>query len=317
MLDLKRLMALREVARLESFSAAAVELSLTQSAVSQQVASLEQQLGIRLLDRSPVIALTPAGELLVEHGGHALDHLAAAEAELAAFRGLRAGRLRVGAFASAASGLLPDVLRRFRALQPEVQIALRQLETEASLEALRRGEIDLAITFRYSIAPPREPARAMREWVLFDEDLFIALPASHPRAGQDGVWLDELAGDAWIEALQAGVPLGLLSGGSTTKGFRPGVLFEGDDFGAVLGLVSAESAVAVVPQLAIRDVPDDVVLLPVAPEPLVRTLSVVTLATGRVAPATGAMVDLLIERGRELTAERTRAARRRALHQRS
>jgi DNA-binding transcriptional LysR family regulator len=123
------------------------------------------------------------------------------------------------------------------------------------------------------------------------------------------VWLDELAGDAWIEALQAGVPLGLLSGGSTTKGFRPGVLFEGDDFGAVLGLVSAESAVAVVPQLAIRDVPDDVVLLPVAPEPLVRTLSVVTLATGRVAPATGAMVDVLIERGRELTAERARARR--------
>jgi DNA-binding transcriptional LysR family regulator len=316
MLDLKRLLALRAVARLGSFSAAAVELSLTQSAVSQQVSSLEQQLGLTLLDRGPPIVLTPAGELLVEHGGHALDHLAAAEAELQAFSGLPTGRLRLGAFASAASGLLPEALRRFREIQPDLQISLRQLEPQASLEALRRGEIDVAITFRYSIAPAHEPALALREWPLFDEDLFVALPAAHPRAGCESVWLDELAGDAWIEAADAGIPLGLLAGSSSATGFRPRVLYEGDDFGAVLGLVSAESAVALVPDLAVKDVPDDVVLLPVAPEPLLRTIYVVTLATGRVAPATSAMLEVLAGYGRELTSRRRRAGRTGQRHER-
>src|ERR687883_538520 len=116
MLDVRRLRVLREVAQRGSFSAAAEALSFTQSAVSQQIAALEREAGTTLVERSARgVRLTEAGEILVRHTDVILARLDDAEAELAALSGLRAGRLRLAAFPSAASSIAPEAIARFRA----------------------------------------------------------------------------------------------------------------------------------------------------------------------------------------------------------
>jgi DNA-binding transcriptional LysR family regulator len=298
-LDLKRLVALKEVARLQSFSAAASELSLTQSAVSQQVAALEKQLGVALLDRGPPIVLTTPGRVLVARTTDALAHLSAAEAEIGAFRGLKTGRLRIAAFASALRSFMPEALRRFHASYPDVQVSLRQVEPRTALEALRRGEIDVAVTNRYTVGPEESSVLALRRQHLFDEDVLVALPADHRHAGAEPVWLRDLASDLWIEAVNAGIPLELLAQFATTTGFRSNATFEGDDFATVLQLVASGAGVACVPALAARELPGGVVLVHIAPDGLTRELHAVTLDTGIPTPATTAIVEVLTQLGRE------------------
>jgi DNA-binding transcriptional LysR family regulator len=305
MLDLKRLVALQEVARLKSFSAAAMELSLTQSAVSQQVAALEKQLGITLLDRGPPIVLTKPGELLVERTAHALAHLSSAEAEIIAFRGLKTGRLRISAFASAASGIMPEALRRFHELHAEVQVSLLQMEPHAGVDAVRRGEVDIALGHRYSIEPDLAAPLALRQQYLFDEDVLVAMREDHRFAGEEQVWLRDLADDMWIDAVNAGVPLELLAQAATAVGFQSMATYEGDDFATILQLVSTGAGVALVPELAIRDVPENLVFIPVAPNGLKRAIQAVTLDTGIASPATLTIFDILVQLGAEMRRQRT------------
>src|SRR4051812_6843879 len=147
MLNVQRLRVLREVARQGSFSAAARELSYSQSAVSQHVAALEREAGARLVERNGRgVLLTGAGEVLVRRAGTILAELAAAEADLAAIAAVRAGRVRLSTFASAANRLVPAALTGFRGTHPEVDIRLELVELPAeAVDRLRAGRLDLAV----------------------------------------------------------------------------------------------------------------------------------------------------------------------------
>src|ERR671927_1234584 len=148
MLDVRRMRVLREVALQGSFSAAAEALSFTQSAVSQQIAALEREAGTVLVQRSARgVRLTEAGEALVRHTDAILARLAEAEAELEAIAGLRGGRLRLAAFESAGSTLMPLAIAAFRERHPAVELSMTLAEPEDSLPQLRAGELDLALTF--------------------------------------------------------------------------------------------------------------------------------------------------------------------------
>src|ERR671932_1359747 len=115
MLDVRRMRVLREVARQGSFSAAADALAYTQSAVSQQIAALEREAGVRLVERNARgVRLTDAGRALVEHADAILARLADAEAELEAIAGLRGGRLRLASVPTPGSALVPPALSTFR-----------------------------------------------------------------------------------------------------------------------------------------------------------------------------------------------------------
>jgi len=144
MLDLKRLRVLGEVARQSSFSAAAEALYLSQSAVSQQVATLEREVGMPLLDRTrngP--KLNEAGKTLVGHAEAALSRLEEAERELKAIAGLEGGELRIASFASASATLLTEALGEFAGRHPEVRLSVTEAEPEDSLPRLRAAETDL------------------------------------------------------------------------------------------------------------------------------------------------------------------------------
>src|SRR3954447_3795554 len=142
--DLRLLKVLREVALRGSFSAAAEALSYSQPAVSQQIARLEAQTGVKLLDRRPKgIELTPAGEALVRHTERILAQLADAQAELTEIASSARGRLRIASFATAAGTIVPLAVSLFRKLRRGVHVDLQLLAPPVAIPALRRGDFDI------------------------------------------------------------------------------------------------------------------------------------------------------------------------------
>src|ERR1700732_984779 len=150
MLNVARLKILKEGAYRGSFSSAAEALSYSQSAVSQQIAPLESETGLTLLERHPRgVTLTAAGQALIGHAEGILARLEAAEGAMSAIAGLRGGRLRMASFPTAGSTLMPVAIANFRAAYPDVELTLREGEPEEIVPRLRAGELDLALLFEF------------------------------------------------------------------------------------------------------------------------------------------------------------------------
>ncbi|MGW1269764.1 LysR family transcriptional regulator [Streptomyces sp. NPDC002491] len=153
MIEARHLRVLRAVAATGSFSAAGRELGCTQPAVSQQMKALEASVGTPLLVRSGRgMRLTQAGEALVRHAAGILSGLTAAEEEVAAIAGLRAGRVRLVSFPSGSSTLVPTALAALRAAHPGTRVSLEEAEPPQSVRLLREGDCDIALAFRYERA---------------------------------------------------------------------------------------------------------------------------------------------------------------------
>ena len=255
-IEARHLRVLRAVAATGSFSAAGRELGCTQPAVSQQMKALEASVGTPLLIRSGrEMRLTQAGEALVRHAAGILAGLTAAEEEVAAIAGLRAGRVRLVSFPSGSSTLVPTALAALRAAHPGTRVSLEEAEPPSSVEMLREGDCDVALAFRY------EGAAGAEEWddlvvrPLLTDRLVGAGPRTAParaRASAGPVAIGELAGEPWI----AGCPRcrGQLVEVCEGAGFTPRIDFATDDYPAVVGLVGAGLGVAVLPQLAVESV---------------------------------------------------------------
>lgn len=276
MLDPRRLATLKAVARTGSFARAATELGYTQSAVSQHVSELERSVGLRLLERRPV-ELTDAGEVAVAAAESVADAIAAAEAVLRRLRSGTAGRVRLGAFASAASAIAAPAIATFARTHPDVAVTLAQMEPDQAYQALITGDLDLAVTFDYDLELYELPASVLRT-ALADEPLLAALPAGHPLAGRGSITMQVLASEPWIAAPFAGFPLDPLRAGQVS-GFRPKLHFVGDDFATVLALVAHGLGVALVPELAAGLARDGVAFTRVADAPLQRHLYTARLRT--------------------------------------
>jgi DNA-binding transcriptional LysR family regulator len=290
MLELRRIETLIEVAERQSFSAAADALSFTQSAISQQIATLERQAGIKLLNRKPV-SLTEAGRLLVGRAGQAIVQLQAAETEIESLRGLRDGSLRLATFASAAATLMPAAIGEFSRRFPGVSVSLVQSDVAESENRLRSGELDLALTFDYSLSPaPRDEMLART--LLLEEPVYLVMGPGHRLARATSVRLHDLANDPWVAAAESGIDLRLLADSADGPGFDPKVTLEGGDFDTVLGLVAVGVGVAVVPRLALRGA-RQVLVRPIEGLALTRCVYATSLATNYLPPTVQAMVPIL------------------------
>ncbi|MBK3628269.1 LysR family transcriptional regulator [Streptomyces sp. MBT49] len=264
MIEARHLRVLRAVAATGSFSAAGRELGCTQPAVSQQMKALESSVGTPLLVRSGrEMRLTQAGEALVRHAAGILSGLTAAEEEVAAIAGLRAGRVRLVSFPSGSSTLVPTALAALRAAHPGTRVSLEEAEPPRSVELLREGDCDIALAFRYERAGGAGEAGqgGEGEWddlvvrPLLTDRLVALVPERHrlARTGASGALaIGDLAGEPWI----AGCPRcrGQLVQVCESAGFTPRIDFATDDYPAVVGLVGAGLGVAVLPQLAIESV---------------------------------------------------------------
>ena len=158
MLDPRRLLTFREVAHRASFSRAAEALSLTQPAVSQQVAALERQLGTRLLERGPGgPAPTEAGAVLLDHADAIADRLAQADAQLSELLGAERETLRVGAFPSALGSIVPAAIAALHEARPEVQVEAAEGPSEANGAAVAAGALHVAVCFQDAADLPHAP----------------------------------------------------------------------------------------------------------------------------------------------------------------
>ncbi|MFD7600803.1 LysR family transcriptional regulator [Streptomyces mirabilis] len=292
MIEARHLRVLRAVAATGSFSAAGRELGCTQPAVSQQMKALESSVGTPLLVRTGrEMRLTQAGEALVRHAAGIIAGLTAAEEEVAAIAGLRAGRVRLVSFPSGSSTLVPTALAALRAANPGTRVSLEEAEPPESVEKLRAGDCDIALAFRY------EGAAGAEEWddlvvrPLLRDRLVGLVPEKHRLARAGSVAIAELAGEPWI----AGCPRcrGQLVEVCRAAGFVPRIDFATDDYPAVVGLVGAGLGVAVLPELAIESVrPKGARTVTVEP-PVRREIVALTLPDLAQVPAVAATLDQL------------------------
>jgi DNA-binding transcriptional LysR family regulator len=284
MLDVTRLRVLVAVARHGSVTAAARELNYAQPSVSHHLARLEAETGTKLIQRAGRgIRLTDAGRLLAERAAEVIGRLDAAENELAAYTGLRAGRLRLAAFPSALGTIVPAAAAMLREHQPGVDLRLTEAEPPEALRMLRAGYVDVALVFRYSPDPPGadgppvpgqeagpvarpgpglglgddasgiDITEGLREKLLLDEPVHLVTAASaHP--GQGGPEpAAELAGYArhrWIAGCDR-CRANLLRQ-CALAGFTPKIAFTTDDYVAVQALVAADLGVSTLPALCLR-----------------------------------------------------------------
>lgn len=234
-----------------SFSAAARRLGCTQPAVSQQMKALENSAGTPLLIRTGrEMRLTQAGEALVRHASGILAGLTAAEEEIAAIAGLRAGRVRLVSFPSGSSTLVPTALAALRAAHPGTRVSLVEAEPPRSVEMLREGDCDVALAFRYGVATAEWDDLIVRP--LLTDRLVGLVPEGHRLADSGAVSIGDLADEPWI----AGCPRcrRQLVEVCEEAGFTPRIDFATDDYPAVIGLVGAGLGVAVLPELAMESV---------------------------------------------------------------
>ncbi|MFJ2441546.1 MULTISPECIES: LysR family transcriptional regulator [unclassified Streptomyces] len=265
MIDPRRLRVLRAVADHRTVTAAAAALYLTPSAVSQQLAALEQETRHTLLTRSGRgVRLTAAGEILLVHTHAVLAQLERAEAELAAYAGGVAGEITVAAFATGIAEVLAPALRQLAGPHPGIRVRVRDAEGDASLPMLLDGQADLAVAVEYRGAPREDDLRLSRV-PLYAEPFDAVLPAAHPLALASEVALAELAGCDWIGPYPGNPCHDVLQLACELAGFQPRLAHSSDDFRAVVALAGAGAGVALVPRSALRGMePKGTVVRPVA-----------------------------------------------------
>ena len=274
MLDVTRLRVLVAVARHGSVTAAARALNYAQPSVSHHLARLEAETGTKLIQRAGRgIRLTDAGRLLAERAAEVIGRLDAAENELAAYTGLRAGRLRLAAFPSALGTIVPAAAGMLREHQPGVDLRLTEAEPPEALRMLRAGHVDVALVFRYSRDPPGAdgqegagPGRAspldddetgidltegLREKLLLDEPVHLVTSGHSDQAGPEpSAELTGYARHRWIAGCDR-CRANLLRQ-CALAGFTPKIAFTTDDYVAVQALVAADLGVSTLPALCLR-----------------------------------------------------------------
>ncbi len=302
MLDVKRMRVLREVIARGSFSAAADSLHLSQSAVSQQVAALEKEVGMQLLERtSDGPKLTSAGETLMGHADAVLCRLDEAERELSEIAGLEGGRVRVISFPSAGATVVTKAISIFRGRYPAIELGLGEGEPEDSIPALRAGDYDIALGFDFS-AHPDEPERDLERTLLLEESMWVALPPGHPLAASDAIKLADLADEDWLCGRSGSCRANVIRL-CQDAGFEPNVSFDSDDYQVLKGLVSAGMGVTVLPELALGDRAPGIELRPVSDKQTTRRVWAVTREDAARSPATEAMLSVLVEAGESYGSE--------------
>jgi DNA-binding transcriptional LysR family regulator len=292
--ELRHLAALQAIAQEGTFGRAAIRLGYTQSAVSQQIATLERLVGERLLERPGgprPVALTEAGRLLVRHADAIVARLDAAQADLAALSSGEAGTLRLGTYQSVGRKILPALMRRFRAAWPRVELRLTETNTDHDLATLiERGDLDLTFA---------------------DYGLWLEGPFDHV----------DLLEDPYVLVVQAGSPLAarrrpptlaeiaelpligfrqcrstqLLETHLRAEGLDPDFVFRSDDNGIVQGMVGAGLGVALVPRLTVDFNDDSVAVVELEGVRLARRIAIVWHRDRYRSTAARAFVDLARE----------------------
>jgi DNA-binding transcriptional LysR family regulator len=293
MLELRRLRLLRELNERGTITAVADALQFTPSAVSQQLAMLEREAGVRLLERSGRgVRLTDPALVLVEHADALLERAALAEADLAAAAGTVSGRGRIAGFQSVALRIALPAMEALARDAPRLRCELVEAEPEQALPAVALGDVDLVLGDEWQRQPLPPPA-GLRRHELLREPVQLVLPAEHPVARRHprAVPLAELAGEAWVTGY------GAMGWEEVTQrtcrelgGFDPDIRHRTNDATIGLALVARGLAVALLPDLALPDRYPGITLRAIAEGQVNRAIFAATRATDAARPSTQALL---------------------------
>ena len=290
--EVRHFAALEAVAREGSFGRAAESLGYTQSAISQQIQTLERLVGERLLERPGgprAVFLTEAGRLLLRHAEAIVARLHAAQADMAALASGEGGRLRVGTFQSVGARVLPAVMRRFTAAWPHVTVELTESSSdEELLRFIERGELDLAFAMPPLLDGPFEALE------LLADPYVLLVPAEHDLAEATRASLADV-GDLTLIGNRACRSTALAEGELAQRGVGLDIAFRSDDNGTVQGLVGAGFGVALVPLLATDPKDERIRVLELDPEIPPRRIALAWHRDRHRSPAARAFVDVAVE----------------------
>jgi DNA-binding transcriptional LysR family regulator len=271
-LELRHLLALIAVSETGTFSRAAEQLGYTQSAVSQQIGTLERIVGAPLFERPggprPVL-LTTAGEILLAHARAVLARVSSAAADLRALASGEQGTLRVGTLPSIGTKILPRLLATFRAEWPGIEVVLRESRQCADLiHGVETGDIE--ITF-VEIGQHETGPLTVRS-VLEDPMVFVA-PAAAPEATRPVVSIADIAHLPMIGTRSVSCQR-IIDGSFRHAPVQPTYVFRSDDNPTIQGLIGSGLAYAVLPLLTVDENDSKVTVIPIRPEPPPRRLGI-------------------------------------------
>jgi DNA-binding transcriptional LysR family regulator len=297
-MDVKRMFLLADVARHGSITAAAHALAYTPSAVSQQIQSLEREVGLALLERhARGVRLTDAGEVIVASAEKARRLMRAVDDELAEVAGLRRGSLRLGAFPTAGASLVPLAITTFRERHPGVELIVRSAKLAEMLRLLESREIEIGLLWDYDWCRIEgmvdADVLAMRH--ILDDPMELVVARTHRLARRRRVRLAELADERWIIRTDAHPAAEVLTRSCRAAGFEPRVSFEAHDYQEAQGMVAVGLGVALIPRLALTTVREDVTAISLGDTAPVRRILVARLAGRRHTPASEAMIAVFEE----------------------
>jgi DNA-binding transcriptional LysR family regulator len=301
-IELRHLAALQAVADAGTFRGAADRLGYTQSAISQQIATLERLTGAKLVERPGgprAVSLTDAGRLVLRHAEAIMARLKAAEADVAAMLDGDAGTLRVGTFQSVGSRIVPNLLRRFGAAWPGVDVELEESAADpVLLTAVERGELDLTFAMPPLPEGPFAMADLMRDpWVLL-------VPHDSPlTTRRDPLPLRDVASLPLI-APRLCASLEQIHAHFRSRGLEPNYVYHLDENNIVHGMVAAGAGIALIPKLAVDKNDERVVMLELGPKVPPRDIAIVWHRDRYRLPAAEAFVEL----AQEVCAELERSA---------
>ncbi len=288
--NLQRLRVLRAIATEGSFTAAATALSMSQPSVSQHVTVLERELGVRLVDRTTLGArLTAEGQVVLRHALRILKIADDARRELNELRSGVRSPIRVAAFPTACTFLLPQAITALQRLHPNVSLTLAETDGDDALAQVRQGTADLGIAYDYAAHPI--DLRGLAAQPLMEDPLRLALPVHHPAAGRPVVDLADLRDEPWIIGTAFGCAESLRTA-CGAAGFTPRRVLDSNRYPTTLALVAAGHGLALVPQTALGNPPPGTVARPLRPDPTPRRI---WAATGpHPTEATAAFIDCLL-----------------------
>ena len=301
MLDVRRLRLLRELHARGTVAAVAEALSYTPSAVSQQLALLEREAGVPLLERvGRNVRLTDAARVLVGHAEAVLARLEQAEADLEAAGATVRGEVRVSAFQTAARGLVAPAIIALAHEHPQLVCGLLEMEAEEAFSLLRTGDADVVVAEEYAESP-RPVDRAFERCTICEDPMFLVLPTGHPHADSDApLPLAALEGEPWATSREGTLFAELTRRACRTHGgYEPEIRHRANDVQLLVHLARRGLAVTLVPGLGGRS-HEGVVLRPVAGADLTRTIFAASRRGSGARPAVAAVLSALRTAAAEL-----------------
>lgn len=296
MLDLRRLRLLRELNERGTIAAVADALQFTPSAVSQQLAMLERETGVRLLERAGRgVRLTDAALVLVDHAEGLLERAALAEADLAAAAATVTGRGRIAGFQSVSLRLAMPAMEALARDAPRLRCELIEAEPEQALPALALGDLDIVLSDEWQHQSLRLPA-GLELHELLRDPVSIVLPETHPvaRRHPEVAPLAELAGEAWATG-HPGMAWAEMTERTCRElgGFQPDIRHRAADATISIELAARGLAVTLLPELPLPEADPRIALRAIAERPITRKVFAATRAADAARPSTQALLAAL------------------------